>query len=408
MPSFAYAARDGAGASVSGTIVAETTADVSRQLRGEGKYPVSITPAPTVSATADGAVKSTAQGLKVSRARVVQFVNELAIMIETGVPVAEALDSIAQQADDPKMRQLVGDLSANVKVGVDFSSALQRHPRSFPRVFVAMIKASEKSGKLTELLHRANEYMRDENETVRKVRGALMYPCIMLSFAILTTIFLLAFVMPRFTTIYATKGAALPVPTRVLMTFSNAIVSHWVLMLIVLAGTVGGAWMYLRTPAGVAMFHAVILRLPLLGPVFCKLYLSRALRMMGTMTGAGVNLVESVNITGELTANTSYRRLWQNVGEQIQAGRQFSEPLAASRLVPKPVTQMIRSGEKSGRLGQVMQQVAIYSEKELKERITELTKYVEPAMIIIMGAIIGTVTLALLLPIFTISKVMAQ
>jgi type IV pilus assembly protein PilC len=295
-----------------------------------------------------------------------------------------------------------------VQSGSDFSSALSRHPRSFPRIFISLMKAAEKSGMLSKLLNRATQYLRDEQETLRRVRGALTYPSIMLGFAVTTTVFLLAFVLPKFTAIYANKGAALPLPTQILMAASNFIVAHWMLLLFVI-GLLTMSWiLWIRTSRGKRMWHFIQLRLPLLGAMFRKLYLSRGLRMIGTMASAGVNLLDCVTTAHDLCDNVFFRELWDEVGHQIQTGKQMSEPLAHSSLVPRSVAQMIHSGEKSGKLAQVTEQVAGFSETELKETIADLTRYIEPIMIVVMGIIIGGVALALMLPIFTISRVVAH
>jgi type IV pilus assembly protein PilC len=330
-------------------------------------------------------------------------------MLETGVTLIEALDCIGAQTDDPRLKKLVLDLSTHVQSGTDFSSALARHPRSFPRLYIALIRASEKSGMMSKLLGRATAYLRDEQETLRRVKGALTYPGIMLGFALTTTLFLLAFVLPRFTAIYASKGAALPTPTRILMTMSNAVVDHWIALLsgAIVTGILGYIF-FRRTNTGMRTWHASQLRLPLMGKMFRQLHLSRGMRMIGTMAGAGVSLVDCVKTANDLCGNAYYRDMWDEVLRQIQAGKQVSEPMMRSSLVPRSIAQMIHSGEKSGKLAFVMEQVAGFTEQELKERIAELTRYIEPAMIVIMGVIIGGVTLALMLPIFTISKVVAH
>jgi type IV pilus assembly protein PilC len=250
--------------------------------------------------------------------------------------------------------------------------------------------------------------MRDEQETLRRVKGALTYPSIMLAFAVSTTIFLLAFVLPKFTVIYASKKAALPVPTQVLMNVSDFIVIHWLGLIVGAAATAFLTYTYLQTTGGARVAHYVQLRLPLLGKMFRKLHLARGLRMVGTMSGAGISLVDCVNTARDLTSNSYYRDLWTRVSDQIQAGKQLSEPLFQSPLVPRSVSQMLHSGEKGGKLAFVMEQVSTYAEQELKEQIANLTRYIEPAMICVMGVIIGGVALALLLPIFTISRVMAN
>ena len=268
-------------------------------------------------------------------------------MIETGVTLSDALDTILAQAVKPNVKKVVGDLVNSVQGGSSFSAALGRHPRSFPRLFVALIAASEKSGLMSKLLSRAVNYLRDENDTVRRVRGALTYPAIMLTFAISTTCFLMTFVLPKFTAIYASKGAALPVPTQVLMAISNFLITQWPVLLVGIAGATGGGWYYGHTVSGRRTLHYLQLKIPLLGGVFLKLHLSRGLRMVGTMAGAGVSLVECVRTAHDLCDNVYFQDLWDQIGRQIQAGKQLSEPMFQSPLVPRGVSQMLHSAERA-------------------------------------------------------------
>jgi type IV pilus assembly protein PilC len=385
-------------------MVANTDNEVMQSLRAEGKYPTSV----SLAEAPAGAVGTLRRGIRMARKDLIQFSTQLAIMIETGVTLSEALDCIAMQAEKPNVKKIVEDISQQVQGGSDFSSALQRHPRAFPRMFISLITASEKSGMMARMLHRATEYLRDEYETIRRVKGALTYPAIMLLFAITTTTFLLAFVLPKFTAIYASKQAALPAPTQVLMAVSDFIVHQWPGILLGLATLIIAAAVAYSTKSGARAFHFMQLNVPLMGGMFRKLHLSRGLRMVGTMAGSGVSLVDCVKTAHDLCANGYFRDLWEEVSVQIQAGKQLSEPLFKSNLVPRSVSQMLHSAEKAGKLAQVMEQVATYAEQELKEKITEMTKYIEPIMITIMGAIIGSVALALMLPIFTISRVIAK
>jgi type IV pilus assembly protein PilC len=409
MPSYIYTARDSSGNADSGTLEADSLTHAQQMLRADGKYPTAIRIANEAESDAASADPADDQSdIKIPRADVIQLSNQLSIMIETGVTLSDALDCIAAQSEKSNVKRLVADLSRNVQEGRDFSSALSRHSRSFPRLFISLIRASEKSGLLAKLLNRAVAYLRDEQETLRKVKGALTYPGIMLGFAVSTTIFLLAFVLPKFTVIYASKKAALPTPTRLLMNASDFIVGNWIGLIAGVVASVIIGWFYFGTDGGARVWHYLQLRIPLMGKMFRKLHLARGLRMIGTLSSAGISLVDCVNTARDLTANQYSRDLWTAVSEQIQAGKQLSEPLFQSPLVPRSVTQMLHSGERSGKLAFVMEQVSGYAEQELKEQIADLTRYIEPAMICLMGFIIGGVALALLLPIFTISKVMSH
>ena len=404
MPKFNFTARDSSGAASNGVLEAESITAVSQMLRAQGKYATAVTAAKDENALPSVMVGS--KGIKIPRSELIQFSMQLAIMVDTGVTLAEALECIAQQTVKPQAKALLTDLLETVKGGVDFSTALMRHPRTFPRLYIALIKASERSGMMSKMINRATQYLRDEQEIIRKVKGALTYPAIMLSFAILATTGLLAFVLPRFTAIYAAKAAALPLPTKVLMAMSDFIVAHYISLTAGIVGTVIAWFMYVRTPGGKKTADYLQLNLPLLGTMFRQLHLSRGLRMIGTMSAAGVTLVDCVNTARDLCNNSYFQELWDSILEQIKAGRQMSEPMFASPLVPRSVSQMLHSAEKSGKLAQVMEQVAGFSETELKEHITEMTRYIEPAMIVAMGGIIGGIAMAMLLPIFTISKVL--
>jgi type IV pilus assembly protein PilC len=408
MPTFAYSARDQTGAPLTGTMVADSLAQATQMIRAEGKYPTSVRQAGAVAAAGAAGARIGGRGIRMSRKDLIHVATQLAIMVDTGVTLSEALECIGQQAEKPNVKRIVQEVCQEVHGGSDFSSALLKHPRAFPRLFVALISASEKSGMMAKLLQRATNYLRDEHETIRRVRGALTYPAIMMCFALSTTTFLLTFVLPKFTAIYAAKKAALPGPTIVLMAISSFIVTQWPFILMTL-GTVGVVLFFgLRHPRGARIFDFVQLNIPLFGPLFRKINLSRGLRLVGTMAGGGVGLVDCVKTAHDLTRNSYYRDLWDEVSKQIQAGKQFSEPLFANSLVPRSVAQMLSSAEKSGKLAQVMELVAAYAEDELKHSIADMTRYIEPIMIGVMGAIIGTVVLALMLPIFTISKVIVR
>lgn len=387
---------------MNGSVNAEDRDGALKAIRADGRYPINVRPADEVPTEAESA-----KGIKITRADVIQISSQLAVMVETGVTLTEALDCIAKQSHKPNVTAIVDDLSLQLQQGISFSEALSRHPRSFPVLYVALIKASEKTGMLSKLLLRANAYLRDEQDTLRRVKGALTYPCIMFGFAFTTTIFLLAFVLPRFAVIYANKKAALPLPTQVLLGASGFLVGNWMPLLagavtLFIVGVVG-----LRTEPGQRFWHTLQLNVPLLGALYRKLHLTRGLRMVGTMCGAGVALMDCVETARDLCDNSYFKDLWKSIGDQIQTGRQLSDPLFASPLVPRAVAQMISSGEKSGKLAFVMEQVAGFAEAELKEQIVSLTRYIEPAMIIGMGLLIGGIAMAMLLPVFTIGKVMS-
>jgi type IV pilus assembly protein PilC len=250
--------------------------------------------------------------------------------------------------------------------------------------------------------------MGKEARIVRQVRGAMMYPMVMLTTAIGVTVFLLIFVLPRFATIYQSRGSALPLPTQILMSASEAVTGYWPLWVAGVVALVVGLIVALNTEGGKRGFDWLKLNVPVLRNMFRNLYVARASRTLGTMIGAGVSMLEAVAIVRGVTNNSYYRDLWDEVDEALQQGMQLSDPLLKSDLMPRSVTQMIRSGEHAGRLGHVLEKVAEFTELEFDESVKTTTQMIEPIMIGTMGGLVGFVAIALLLPIFSIGNVVSS
>jgi type IV pilus assembly protein PilC len=411
MPRFLYQARDGRGESLTGVVQAVSLEEAGRMLRGEGKFIVKLAPtadeAPAGAASEAPAAGSCARHGKVKRGEVIYFAHQLAVMMQTGVPLSEALQCCVDQAQNPAFKAVLDDVAKSVQAGGEFSSALHKYPKVFPTVMPSLIRASEVSGTMGTMLDRIAGYMTKEAATIKHIRSAMMYPLFMMAMALGVTIFLLAFVLPRFAKIYTAKKAVLPAPTRLLLFLSDSLVSYWWLWLaLAIAGSVGG-YFFSKSPSGRRFFDYLKLHTPIIKHVFTQFYLSRACRTMGTMTAAGVAMLDMVAIVKQVTQNVYYDELWDAVDDRLRAGSQLSEPLFASPLVPRSIAQMIYSGEKSGRLGQVLTRVAEFTEEEFDRVVKTATQFIEPLMIGVMGGLIGFVAISLLLPIFTVGKVMA-
>ncbi len=346
------------------------------------------------------------QPRKIKLDDVVFLANQLAVMVDTGVPLSEALDSIAASTDHDGIAIMVDDLSEKVKGGMEFSKALEAYPKQFNEQFVSMIRASEVSGTMGMMLERATAYMMQDRDTRKQVKGAMVYPLSMLGFCVVVVIMLLAFVMPRFESIYAGKGEALPMPTRILLAMSRCITGNWLGLLVGTGAAIGGLIAFTRTTPGQRCVDWLKINSPLFGPMYRKGCLARSLRTMSTMIDTGVSMLEGLEITARVAGNTYFAELWTDLAEDVSEGSALSAGLYQSLLVPRTITQMVEAGERSGRLGQVTDRVARFCEDDLKIAIKTITSMIEPVMIIVMGAVIGGIAMALLLPIFTMSKVM--
>jgi type IV pilus assembly protein PilC len=410
---FAYQARDQRGQMVNGFIVAPSLPEATKLLRAEGKYIIDIKPAragATQADTQDPALPLEAVGrnTRISRDELITFAMQLSVMVDTGVPLSDSLHALSEQAFSETFVAVLKTIDQSVTGGKDFSSTLEQFPKIFPHYFVSLVHASEVSGTMGPMLRKLSEYLVSQRDMQKKVKGALIYPAFMFVMSISVTIFLLTVVLPKFTAIFASRKVALPLPTQILMAVSHSLIAYWYLWFVGAGLLLTAVFFLLKTAAGRRTADFIKLRLPIFGGMFHKLYLSRSLSTMGTMITSGVQVLDCLAIVKDVAGNHYYQCLWEDVRLKVQNGAQLSEPLLKSPLVPKSVGQMIMSGEKTGELSSVLTRVAAYMEEDLRTAIKTATQFIEPVMIGIMGTMIGGVAIAMLMPILTISRVMAQ
>jgi len=416
MPTFKYVARSESGTLVEGNVSAATAIEAARQVRAEGKFVVKVEAdsGRKSASTGGGAIgvgtvaKSPARRSrqKLKPDDLIFFTNQLAVMAETGVSLAEALDACVHDGNSPGFASALNDVIDQVRGGSEFSAALANHPRVFPTIYVNLVKASEASGTLGVTLRRLADYLQDQRAMIKKIKGAVTYPIVMFVFAIGVTIFLLTFVLPKFSTIYAGREDKLPALTKYLLAFSGELLAYGLYVGVGLVLAIGGAVWYLRTPRGRVTAETLRLRTPLIGPLFEKTYLARSLRTLGTMIQSGVSMLEGVDLTASACGSLRYEKMWRDVNAKLEGGQQLSEALADRREIPRVVNKMLSAGERGGQLGPVMERVAIFCETELNTAVKTLTSLIEPAIVMFLGVVVGGLVLALLLPIFTISKAM--
>ncbi|MFQ5430096.1 MAG: type II secretion system F family protein [Phycisphaerae bacterium] len=404
---FTYMARDDAGKVIEGEITALDTAEAARAVRSEGHYVVKVEPKGRVLPERRALSETAQRGGATGRFRptdLIFFTNQLAVMVDTGVSLSDALDACVHEGNSPRFAAALDSVIEQVRGGSEFSAALAEHPKVFPKLYVSLMKASEASGQFAPILVRLADHLERQRDMRKKIRGALTYPIVMLLFAIGVTVFQVAYVLPKFAKIYAGREDKLPVLTKVLLAFSDAVVNYG---LYVLAGLIAagiGLFFYFRTPEGRWKAERLKLSLPLIGTLFHRAYLARSLRTLGTMIQSGVSMLESLRLTIIVCGSQYYERMWAAARDRIERGQQVSEALADNPHVPRAVVKMLNAGERSGRLGMVMDRVASFSEAELNVTIKTLTSLIEPAIVAFLGVVVGGLVLALLLPIFTISK----
>ncbi|HUV67215.1 MAG TPA: type II secretion system F family protein [Sedimentisphaerales bacterium] len=350
---------------------------------------------------------------RVKQADLILFTTQLSVMLDSGVVLSDALDAIAEQAEHGTFRTIIMHVAEKVKSGETFSKALRGYPKAFNAMFISMVNASEASGKMAEMLSVLSGYLDFESETRKRIKGALTYPFIMALMAVAATGTLMFFVLPRFMGIYEARGAALPKLTQILVGFSmmlgNFRIMTGVFTVVVFASL--GLVHWAGTLTGRRVIDFIKIHTPVVGTMFVDTVVTRSMRIMATMINTGVTLLDAIEVIQGSCENYYFQRLWATVDVKLKDGYQLSEAIGispGSDLIAPGIMAMLRAGEKSGKLGEVCDKVSVFYEKKLQASIKSVMTLIEPVMITIMGTIIGTIAIALLLPVFRISSVIAH
>ncbi len=342
-----------------------------------------------------------------SQKDILNFTNQLAVMLRAGISIQESLESIAGQIENRKFKAVVTDLKSQIEAGQSFSQALAEHPEVFSNFYVNMIASAEISGAMSTMLPKLAEYLDREAETRSQIKGAMVYPAIIAVMAVIVTIFLLCFVLPRFTAIFAGKEQLLPRPTKILMATSAFLRGYWFVILPVVAGLIWGFLYFIRTSPGRLWWDKTKLTLPLIKTLCQNLYITRSLHTMGVLIHAGVPILNTISITAQIAGNILYKNMWLDVYDDVRQGQKIASGLQRHNLMPSNVVQMIISGENSGAMGEVLKDVSEYYARELKTVIKTVTSMIEPIMIVMMGFLVGFIAMSIILPIFKMSSVVA-
>ncbi len=339
-----------------------------------------------------------------SRNDILNFTNQLAVMIRAGISLQDSLESIAEQNTNHKFKVIITDLKNRIEAGQSFSQALGEHPQVFSNLYLNMVAAAEVSGSLSSMLQKLAEYLDSETETRSQVKGAMVYPIIIAVMAVVVTIFLLCFVLPRFTAIFAGKERLLPMPTKILMASSAFLRGYWFFIVPAVGAAMWAFWYIIGTAAGRLWWDKTKLVLPLIKTLCRSLYITRSLHTMGVLITAGVPILSTISITAQIAGNVLFRRMWLGVHEEVRQGKKIASSLGQYNLLPGNVVQMIRSGEDSGTMGEVLRDVSNYYARELKTVIKTVTSMIEPIMICVMGVLVGFIAMSIILPIFRMSS----
>ncbi len=407
MHTFAYNGRDSTGQPVTGIAEAASEQEALLQLKAGGTTVLSINPVRERFDSTELQLKQSAN--HVGREDVIAFSSQLAVMLDTGVPLTEAMEAVAESGKNAgHLGRVIDSITRRISDGEPFSEALSSFPKLFPTLMISLVRAAEASGTLGPMLERVAGYLDKDRKTIRQIRGALTYPLIMVSLSLVITGFLVTWVLPRFAKIYESREAALPKPTKIVLSISDFVQANWMVLVgSVIAITL--AYLFTRaSDGGRRAIDAVRLKLPIIGPMLNSFYLARSMRTLGTLLASGVPLMDAVSITRGVTNNHKWVEMWDRTEAAMTAGQPVSEVLCKSDLIPSTVARMINAGERTGQLPTVLEKIANTVEDDLDEAIKSATQLIEPAMIMFMGATIGGIAIALLLPVFSISSTMSN
>lgn len=403
MPTFAYVVKDKSGKTHSGTLDTASRNALIEQLWKQEFVVLSI----------DERSQNRPSLLKVGQPRIkaealVVFSRQLATMVDSGIPIASALDVLAEQLEDRNFQHTLKKLRDDIEAGASLSEATARYPKAFSEFFVNMIRAGESSGRLDEILDRVAGYLEKVSALQRKVQASLFYPAFVSVLAFSITTFLIIVIVPKFKEIFTSLGGQLPLPTQLLLGLSEFMGKYLVYEILGAVALGIGFRMYVTTPQGRLWFDTLILKVPVLGKLLQKVVIARFSRTLATLAKSGVPILGSLEIVAKTSGNKVIERAVMAARSSIKEGENIADPLAASKAFPPMVTRMISVGEKTGELEKMLTKIADFYENEVDAAVTAITSLIEPLVIAVLGVIIGGIVVALFLPIFKISTLVGH
>jgi len=394
MPEFEYKGKTLAGAAVSGKMKANSKADLERVLRQHRILVTSITRrAPEIN------IKF---GTGIKRLEVSRFTRQFATMIGAGLPMVQCLEILSAQSENKELAKVVKQVKDGVQGGATLSDALSRHPKVFDPLYTNMVEAGEVGGALDAILVRLAVYREKADSLVRKVKGAMVYPAVVVVVATGVTIGMLTFIVPVFAKMFGGVGAELPAPTQVVLNISNFLKANFLYLTVAAIGAFALFLWWKHTPKGALLFDKGLLYIPVLGNLVRKSSVARFSRTLATLLASGVSILEALKITAKTSGNLVVANAINKSVVAIAEGDTITSPLKETGVFPPMVIQMIGVGEKTGGLDDMLNKIADFYDEEVDEAVTALTSIIEPVIIVIMGAIIGGILIAMYLPMFDI------
>jgi len=389
-----YEGRDHRGQRIRGRLMASTLTLARAELRRRGVAPTKVHR------------ERQKSGKRIKPGDIAYVSRQLATMLAAGVPMVQTFTVLGQGSDNPKMRELMLAIAADIEAGTSLSAALAKYPKYFDELYVSLVATGEQSGKLEDLLHRVATYKEKTEELKRKVKKALMYPAAVVVAAIAVTTILMVFVIPKFKGFYADFGATLPAFTRWVIAISDSM-THigWLYLLIIIGIIVGIVAGRRRSPAFHRFQDRMMLKIPVIGMIMKKSAVARFARTLSIVQAAGVPMVEGLVTVANATGNVIYQEAVLRVSKQVATGQRIARAMDETNVFPGVVTQMISIGEESGEIDKMASKVAEFYEIEVDTLVDGLSQLLEPLIMAVLGVVVGALVIAMYLPIFNLGNV---
>jgi type IV pilus assembly protein PilC len=395
MPLFEYTARNTTNGQIQkGQLEVASRDEVSSYLRKNRLILVSVREAPKKINLSFGGAQ------RIKTRDIVIFTRQFATMINAGLPLVQSLNILAQQTENKALAEVTKAVVYDVESGNTLADAFAKHPRAFSDLYVNMVAAGEAGGILDTILQRLATFLEKNDALVRKVKGAMVYPAVIMSVAVIAIAVLLIFVIPVFEEMFASVNMELPLPTRVVIGLSAFVTGKWWLILMVLGGMVFAVRRYYGTLNGRKQIDAGLLRAPVLGDLLRKSAVSRFTRTLGTLISSGVSILEGLEITAKTAGNMVIHDAVMASRQSIAGGETIAAPLEKSKVFPPMVISMIAVGEQTGGLDEMLSKIADFYDEEVDVAVSALLSLMEPVMIVVLGVVVGGMVVAMYLPIF--------
>lgn len=401
MPAFEYSALDAGGREKRGVLEGDTARQVRQQLRDKGLLPVTVQ-------EVEGREAEREKGIGVrkgiSSGDLALLTRQLATLTKAGLPLEEALLAVSQQTEKPRVKSIVAGVRSRLMEGRSLADGLSAFPQAFPDIYRATVAAGESSGRLDAVLERLAEYTESRQQTESQVRNAMVYPMLLMGVSLIIVAVLMFKVVPEVVNVFRTGNQVLPLPTRLLIGFSDFLRGWWWALAAVVGGTVWGIRQRLKVPEVRRAWDRRVLSLPVIGRVARGVNAARFARTLSTLTSSAVPVLDAMRIAGEVVSNVPMREAVAEAAVRVREGAPIARSLGHSKLFPPMLIHLIASGETSGELDSMLERAAMNQEREMNDTITTAVGVLGPVMILVMGAFVLFIVLALLLPIFQLNS----